>query len=450
MLKLIGCRVLNKLKSYKEDKFGNISFIAAVATVPIMTAMNLVFEYQNFVNNYEHLQSLSDRAILAAISIDGATDEEREAAYINYIEEGINPAWKLVDVKSSAEFETGFAEITGVGHARGRIESNFLNLTNVGDMNIIAASKTALGIENLEVVLVLDISSSMSSGSRFVEAKAAAKNLIDEVLVNQKFGGDVSISIVPFGGAVRVPQSYSNMIRNQSTLTNPQLTKNWVGGQWNQCLKIEPYTSVADAVFLPTDEFTIMPDYYTWRSNNSWCPGAGNEFLPLTDDAGALKSKIDSLSLSDGTATHHGLAWAQANLSSSWRGVINNNPDLPSDNVQGVSKFVILMSDGGVSRFNNPTYADQINNNDGPLFKSTRQLYSTQQMEESYQYFCQALQEDNIQVYTVGFALRKQNHKDSLRNCATTDAHYYESDEGQLKGVFSEIVTKLAPIRITG
>jgi hypothetical protein len=56
----------------------------------------------------------------------------------------------------------------------------------------------------------------------------------------------------------------------------------------------------------------------------------------------------------------------------------------------------------------------------------------------------------NIEVYTVGFKLTTKASKAMLKNCASSDKHYYETSSGDgLKAAFRDIALKISRLRLT-
>jgi len=232
----------------------------------------------------------------------------------------------------------------------------FKGVVGGGDKVISASARTITDSRTVEIALVLDISTSMND-SRLNEMKAAASNFI-ETLLDGPEAERIHISMVPYGGAVRLPQSMFFL------LDPPEEEEEvyWPGGMWNGCLFMLP-DDYQNGINIAAN-FPYLPSFWTFggnshRENNPWCPRVGNEVVGLTQDKEILLDTINNFSRSDGTVTGIAAAWGLTTLEPSWRGVYpNSEEEVPFDFEANRRKIMILMSDGGSSHLLYPNSND--------------------------------------------------------------------------------------------
>jgi hypothetical protein len=143
----------------------------------------------------------------------------------------------------------------------------------------------------------------------------------------------------------------------------------------------------------------------------------------------ASNSKVDVLEAlqnmrtSGNTRIPVGLMWGWFTLSPRWQGLWDARPNLPLSPVPNLTKAIILMTDG-------KNIWEDI---DDP---KTTQL-------------CEAIKNQGILVYTVGFGTGSDINEPLLQNCATSPAHYFLAPtEEDLRRAFRRIADEISSLSI--
>lgn len=252
---------------------------------------------------------------------------------------------------------------------------------------------------DVEMVLALDNTGSMSNENRIGALKQASKELINTVL-SASGNGRSYIGLVPFADTTYIGTDKTRWL-NSTAQSWPYIK---AGQYWGGCV-VEPYTDntfrpepglpgdfnplmtigtrsvkLADLygknngysvdpasitvkgsreklirTYTPKDdvinvEFAFNSRYHQmqygdtgWRSN---CP-SGRKMQFLNNDASALTAKINAMFVDGRTIIPLGLLWAWRMLDPAWRG--NNgwgDSEKPQDAAPGLTKVIVLLTDG--------------------------------------------------------------------------------------------------------
>ena len=427
---------------YKTETDGNISLMFGASFVGALALIGAVFDLVLLNKSKQHAQYLTDAAALAALQFEG-TIAEKEAAFADHV--------RVLSKLSTGE-DLSFTSSVNIEEKDGAlvmtasvdIEHELVMLQHLGGPSKISISAAAeKGIEDVEIALVLDISSSMS-GARITEAKAAAKLFVEQLLDDDSLNERISISLVPFGGTVRVPVELSTLL-NTPLAGLGGYSNNWIDGEWNQCFEFDA-EDIRDGI-KHDGTYRVTPDYWSWNKNNPWCPRSGNELVPLTDDKDTLVDRVDDLTLSDGTGSDQGMAWAVETLNPEWK---NNFPgalaDTPADLNDKTKKVIVFMSDGAITSQHYVRDQDKIGS---PPYNSKRKVrVNFNTSLNAFYGACNRAKADNIDIFTIGFNLTKTKHKTYLENCATTASNYIDARTGDLNDVFRGIASEISPLRV--
>lgn len=449
---------VNLLKRFKNETEGNVTVMFAVSFTATFFLIGAAFDIMLMRKSQAKVQYLTDAAALAALRYDGDINE-KEAAFTDVMASLAKASGQPGEASTSyikiEETETSLSL-----HATVKLPHELIMLQNVeGFESISVSTQAVMGIENIEIALVLDISSSMN-GSRIVEAKQSATLFVDELLKDQSLNGRVSISLVPFGGTVRVPEEMVGLLDykengsehleaslgpslEESTIDFPE---KWIDAKWNQCFEFDA-SDIVDGI-KHNGSYRPLADFYSWNYNAPWCPLAGSEMVPLTDDAELLETKINGLLLSDGTGSDHGMAWAYATLNDEWKNKFPGGlKDTPAKNQASTRKVIVFMTDGGITSQHYVRDQDFVNE---PPFNSKRKVrVSGNDTRNALYSVCDTAKEQEIEIYTIGYQLKNNTQRAQLEYCASSSNHYLSSHAGDLDDVFRGIVASISPLRIS-
>lgn len=425
---------------FLDDTKGNFAIMFAIILFTLALGVGAALDISRMAGAHAKLQDLSDATALALIQNPDLTTASGQEDFTVIIQDQLegNTLYSNLDVDldvDKTEARTALSVTT----------TSQLNLFFQGlwgqRRSIAVKSEIELGKQYLEVALVLDISSSMND-ARLTEMQAAARALIDTLLGEDSLNQNVSISLVPYGGTVRLPDGLSHM------LTGTPPTNHWAGGTWNNCLFLQP-TDYSNGL-RSSDEFPYLPDFYVWNEDQPWCPRPGNELIGQTDDRDKLVNTIDNFQRSDGTGTDIGAAWGFATLDSNWR---NRFPGAKSGTPRAFTartrKIMIVMSDGGVTGQYYPLASELAAPASLPIETANEEILQAQ-TQAGYEDICDHAKLRNIEIYTIGFLISDADNENRLKTCASDEAKHYSANKGELVGIFDNIALAISPIRIAG
>ena len=301
---------------------------------------------------------------------------------------------------------------------------------------------------SLEISMMLDTSGSMdeyttSGNKKYIDMRAAAKDLIDIVVWADQGTYTSKVAIVPFSGDVRVPTS---MLSNVGDPTWPA-SKDWGTGS----NKITYHKSVCVAERAGANKYTdVAPGPGNYVMNNYTSNGScsqkqsGDELLPLSNDKNVLKAKIDLLSPRGRTAGQVGTAWAWYMLSPNWASVLPATAQPAAYGAAKLKKIAILMTDGEYNSEHDVAGLDVTMPRAGGIANVDSSPVQAVAI-------CSGMKLKGIEVYTIGFNVGgNATAITTLSGCATDASHFYNAANGeQIKQAFRDIALKVSSLHLS-
>ena len=340
-------------------------------------------------------------------------------------------------------------------HIRGQLdvtlETTILDLMQLSRIQVrTAAEATMLVPKNLEVALVLDVSGSMY-GAPFAQMISAAKTFVTTVFNRSSQGGEIRVSLIPFGDSVRFGAPYRSKLApsyadatdlfdkrlisevcDAASVTN--LACDMAQTRWNGCFVDDGKRSRKPGDVTNLAPFPPMVGY----SNGvrmPLCPGRGSEILLFSNNRDELLSKLGGLELSYGTSTDTAMVWARRVLDPAWRGYFHESDVTPKDyNKATVFKHVILLTDGvplGFARQFLPDERDPTTN----LEKLCTDMIND------------ARRDVGPEIHTIAFGSASAVGA-AVRKCKTDNGGYYVATLTDLSTVFSKIAAKMFKVTV--
>lgn len=285
--------------------------------------------------------------------------------------------------------------------------------------------------KNLEVALVIDVSSSMngntevSGTTKLAAARTAAKSLIDTVVQTSQLPFTSRVSLVPYSTAVNVGSSYFTAVTNQ-TISNTS------GGPWTSVVERTGTSKFTAATPNATNGW--YRDFRSTRCNTYGASGYGSGdcisnsnrpsavLAPLSSDKTTLKATLDGYTASGWTAGHLGIAWGWNTVAPGF-GTIFTGQAAPITATATTYKAVIILSDFDM----NVRYATTATMGGDANYQS--------------QQLCNAMKAAGVVVYTVGYNVDTSlsGAVNLWTNCATTGKNYTATTVPQLVAAFQAI-----------
>ena len=463
--------------AFLRDEAGVTTILGLFVSAGILTAVGVGISAQIAESNRSRMQNTLDSAVLAAADLDQSRDAE--AVVSDYFARArMTHALKDTQVTRGLNFRTVYASAA--------MDLDTVFMADPKNWTISAEAEANETVENVEISMVLDISGSMRFDDRITPLRAAARNFIDITLGGGRHE-DTTISIVPYAGQVNPgPELFAALggVREHDH---------------SSCLVIE------DADFdhsgLPVHstrqvphfmKWTIAPAYMDW----GWCPSDDTAILPLSNDATELKDYIDAMRQHDGTGTQYGMKWGLALLDPTsedtldvlfpdtapvghvgpWVPPLGTSRPLPWS-VDSSRKFIVLMTDGKITDqfeprhtgFRDPDEDDEDNesgdrddvdgidhdalnaevetNDQGSIGGDTR-VVSRSDNVQNFDDICEEAKANGVMIYTIAFEA-PSDAADEMRDCASTEAHFYEVGQLEIEAAFASIARQINQLRLT-
>lgn len=392
------------------------------------------------------LQDALDRGTLAAASLT-QTKSSRETVegYLKALE-----AQQDLDLTVNETVTANSKKVSA--EATISYETVFLRLAGIRSIEIPASAVAEERRQNIELSLLLDISGSMRDNGGIVQLKPAADNFIDAIL-RDDVKNVTSVNLIPFAGQVNVGKDVFDFLIGGSGKRQHN---------WSSCFELQE-----------SDFNTGMPDftkrsqvphftYYNYETPGKqpwWCPTDDTAMTFMSNDAAALKKKIDSLNVFDGTGTAYAMKWGSLLLDPTIRPymktaaaaniVPTNFRDRPADYTDpDTIKFIVLMTDGQIG------FQPRPKNGETYLYQPTqssnfKELFSQSKAQSQLDKVCSAVKASGVTVFTIGFKLSDAVAA-KLAECASSPSHAYRADGLNIADAFKSIATAIQKIKLTG
>lgn len=451
------------LKKYLKNTSGNFSIMFAVGATVLLLGAGLAIDTSGAMSQKSKLQSLSDAAVLAAVT----SGEENPAKLKKIVREnleannlnGLDIDWDLVIEGDTVTVNVGAPYDTRLFGLAGKDQI---------PVNSLSAAKFPEDVP-INIALVLDRTGSMA-GANMSALKTASSVLIDEF---REYESDTQVAVVPFSNYVNV--GLAN--RNENWIEVPADTTVHIPA--GQCYMRQPTTCVSSETYTQTYQDdgvsrTRERTQCTERVNNGpevlYCPPAqtkeikwngcigsrsgdynqtaaylgkripgimdadcGEEVLELTSNMDQVKVKINSLTASEET-------YMPVGLINGWRMLSSDKPfDSLSNKDEKRRRALVLMTDG----FNTLSLED-------PYVSGKHTGNEQVVANELTRTLCQNIKEDNIDLWSVAYNFDGGDTKAILKECASgADQFFDASNPAELIAAFEDIGNSLFTVRLT-
>jgi Flp pilus assembly protein TadG len=388
-----------------------MSFFFLLIFLLMITFGGIAIDVMRFETRRVAMQQTLDRAALAAASLtQSRTPQQVVDDY--FAKAKLGEGLYMVDFeapKVTSITDAGLRRVT----ASAKVTSTnfFMGIFSPRDtLEGPSTTEAAQGVEQIEVMMVLDITGSMSSsagnGKTKIQAlRDSATEFVTIVKGNDKKNG-VSIGVVPYAAQVNVPA-------NLRAQFNVQNLSSW-GGIANQgvpninCLEF-PTTSFNQTAFLQTTPIrmaavadsnsatTTTANYVAplgpvanaracttnaETGSTPWVDADVNKLLMPTKNAQPVIDKVSRLTADGNTYSVVGMRWATALMDQEARPIYTNllssEPGMagrPADNSSlKTRKIIILMTDG--DHVTNNHIVDAFKSGPSPIWRGTDGNYA--------------------------------------------------------------------------
>jgi len=434
-------------KRLLQDERGNVAIIVAFMLLPMLVLAGGATDIARYEMFRVQLQDGVDRAVLAAASLtQDETVEETAAEYLKTV--------GFIDrVEIDYDYETALNSRDVTITARYEMQTSFLPLIGIDTLAMVATATAQEERLNLEISLVLDISGSMIDGnpSRIALLRPAAKQFID-AMITPDTAAYTTLSIIPYAGTVN-PGAVAFGLLGTPRLHN-----------YSSCIEFDHNSNRDYATgMVPFALRQQVPHFTHNHAGNpagkewSYCPYEATAITYMSNNAAALKARIDSLKLHDGTGTGVATNWGYLLLDPSAQPFISqmaNAGQLPLQFADRPAAFddadtlkvLVVMTDGAISNQERPTQYNYPRAQEGVPSLRSPPYQSASSASTSFKRVCQVAKANHVIVYTIGFYT--PNHPD-LQTCASSAGHFYNVSGSGISLAFAAIANNIQSLKLT-
>lgn len=449
---------------FARDRGGNFIVMAGVVMAVLAMAVGFAVDIGQMMNARSALSSAIDAAVTSTardLTTGTATEAEATKAVNAFLSAnssgGILASAQIELDKVVLDRTVRTLEVT----AHVDVPLYFPLFGSEKTRRISQTGAAVFSDRNIEVAMMLDVTGSMKPdwpNDKIGDLQKAAKSAIGIFLGNQDEAKPrTRVAIVPYANSVNVGNLAAKSVyaeRSPEDRTKTQGNTVLIGRTpADKCATERPglyqYKNDGPDVSMVHRDYFLdgyLAKYTTSRPYYKPDPCPTTPIVPLTASVKALQDSVDSFKVDGGTAGHIGIQWTWYMLSEKWGSIMDVSQQPAAKDPERVSKFAILMTDGEF----NLSYFD-INNSDNAYNGSTT---GKPMAREAARKLCEAMRNDGIEIFSVGFHLVEANAIDTMKNCATPDTgrikHYYQTSTGvELKAAFEEIAKNIGRLALT-
>ncbi len=473
---LIRCvsRTTIMLARFRKDEAGGMAIFSMFIIVLMLIVAGMAVDFMRFESRRTIMQGAVDRAVLAAADLDQVrTPTEVVNDYVSKSQGG-NCLSGEPEIVESANFRSVTANC--------ELEMNtyFLKLLGIEEMTAVASATAVEGVGNVEVSLVLDISGSMSDsvpslGKTKMDVLEEAGIAFVDTLLQPEFEGRISVSLVPYTAHVNAgPELFDALgVERKHGFSN--------------CVVI-PASDFSNVTMNVASGYTQGQHFKTSSGNTHSCPVEEfEEIIPISQDAGALRTAISQFEPRSTTSIFLGLKWGAALLDPSFQSIYSSLPSSMkdsdfvgrpeaygvNDNPSDTKKYIVVMTDGKnvgtralydwayetpsmVAHWasgKNPydMYRQEFNWNASRYWAYYGQyLYTTGEGNTLMSNICTAAKDKGVIIYAIAMGEGSSIDSSAMSSCASSPgSHYFETSGDELVAIFEAIADQITDLRLT-
>jgi Flp pilus assembly protein TadG len=423
------------LARFLSNTRGGVAPLMAVVAVPVLAVVGMAVDYTRANAARAAFQTSLDATALM-LSRDAANEDS--TVLQTQATDTFKALYKHPEVNNitvTPSFTSGVDGSRLTLQGTGVINTNFLGVIGVSQIEIGANSASVWGNTRLRVALVLDNTGSMASAGKMTALKTATHNLLSQIKSAAHKPEDVYVSIVPFSKDVNFgSENYSQTwlrwdlwdplngtcsdnrySRQSSCVSHGKIWTPAPHSTWNGCVtdRDQNFDTTNDA---PVAGATLYP---AEQYDSCSVP-----LMQLTNDWTALNAKVDAMQPVGNTNQAIGLQVGWQTLTAAPFTVPPIDPDYKYQTV------IILLTDG--------------------LNTEDRWYTSQTSIDNRQKKTCDNVKAAGITLYTVQVNTGGDPTSTLLQNCATDPGKFFLlTTAGQIVTTFSQIGTALQNLRLS-
>jgi Flp pilus assembly protein TadG len=413
-----SARIVRKISDFKSDEDGGMAIFVLLIFVVMLMFGGIAVDVMRFETRRVTMQETMDRAALAAASLTQPANMAPKAVADDWFAKAGLGSELTVDYTtptvtvyqdSSQKIVTATSKVRSYNWFMGMMDVNYLE----GPM----ATEAAQGVSQIEVMMVLDITGSMSSPASAVDTttkiealRASAAEFVNLVKANDSQNG-VSIGIVPYASQVNIPENLRQQYTGISSISSWNFVANaGVQSPKINCVEIPTSTFTSTALPLTTPmrmgavadvssststttnfvapatvppSVAFGPRNCTTKNDDPGTAAREDEYnlvrLPTKDKVPVLAA-ISQLTAGGNTSIAVGMRWGTALIDQTARDIYTAIGDASvqgrpvNNNDAKTRKIIILMTDG--EHVSSNTVPDAYKSGPSPIWRGTDGNYA--------------------------------------------------------------------------
>ena len=407
--------------TFAKDRSGSVAIIFTLALVMLICLIGLAVDFARAQQASAEISNAIDAAALEGAKgmvEEDLTNDETKQRVQQFLNAEIGSSRFNVGDIANLHIATEKLEGAVTINVDVNVPTTFSRIFNKDNISFHQMAKTSYKVKNVELAMVLDTTGSMHDFNKLAEMKLAAGQAIDILMPPNRTALN-RIALAPFAASVNAG-AYAGAVS---------------GGASADCVVERAGADEATDASGVTSPVGVTPLDPPGLVNGN-CPG--QEIMPMSKDAVALKASINAYSANGGTAGHIGLAWGWYLISPNWASLFPTASQPKAYGDPKSIKAILLMTDGMF----NTAYLPGMSS---PVLAAS---------------LCDAIKLHDVKIFTIGFELALNappddvNARTLLGNCASPDGQggneFYDVANGaDLSAAFVKIAGKLSKLRLS-
>lgn len=371
---------------FGQNEEGSLTIFALFLFVLMVAMAGVALDVMRYETTRTQLANTLDRCTLMAASLDQTLDPQ------SVVEDCVGKAG-LADKLKNVVVVDGMNSRDVRAEAVADSKPMFLHMIGIDDFDAKAVSAATQRITNVEIVLVLDVSGSMS-GQKIANLRNAAANFVD-TMIDSDPDHRISIAVVPYNAQVNLGPTlrgkynvtHVNNVADVNCLELPTSVFAAPGIARTTPLPMMAYsdhyygTNYANNFTGPSDANFARPNFAA-----NFCNKTTNNVVRMpSQNRATLKAQIHALTAGGNTSIVLGMKWGMALLDPSARSIYTEyvaagqmNANLAGrpfnyDDPESM-KVIVLMTDG--EHVAHDRINDAYKTGPSPIYKATNGNYS--------------------------------------------------------------------------
>lgn len=456
----------------RHDNHGNISIMSALLVVPLFLVVGVAVDYNTAYQRRTKIQAASDAAVLTgAANYSSSTGIAGITTQVdNYLAGNAGGTVKRLSTPTLSADSSQVCITAGES-----VATTFMQIAGVNSVPVAATSCASLpGQINLEVSLVLDVSSSMVEESRFTPMQTAVKAFINAFANNSVVASRTKIAIVPFSSRVNIGmantgwlKAYNGSPAVPARWSSPKTyytsssysftqwidSKTWLAYTssnyyWMGCVEPRADVEVKDTGSIGANGLTdvapsteaFVPMDSNSGSSKSFCPPP---ITPLSSNYTYLQSAVTQMTSEGSTRLDAGIVAGWYTLSPNWQSAWGSSA--PAAYSTKVRKAIVFMTDGEMNVKYGPSDTDKLD----WLCDKTRTDACNDIATDAFLKTCASIKGKNIDIYAVSYS--SEADVGNLQSCSSGSSYYFSADTSSISEVYTAIQKSIvsSTVRLT-